>query len=184
MPSKRLPARPNIEHLKNQAKDLLNDRRAGELDAYQRVREFHPHFNGMADTAIGSATFTLSDARLAVAREYGFSSWARLRTHVAKADRSKIDLPHHERIEDAAFRRAVDLLDDGDVHGLRDHLANHPSVVRQRVVFEGGNYFRDPTLLEFVAENPVRHDNLPPNIVKVARMILDAGARWRPARTR
>ena len=61
--------------------------------------------------------------------------------------------------------------------GLRDHLINHPGLVRQRVVFEGGNYFREPTLLEFIAENPVRHDNLPPNIVEVARLILDSGAR-------
>ena len=87
-----------------------------------------------------------------------------------------LDLPHHE-IDDAVFRRAVDLLDDGDVDGLRLHLKNHPSLVHRRVVFEGGNYFRDPTLLEFVAENPVRHDRLPPNIVEVARTILDAGAR-------
>lgn len=35
----------------------------------------------------------------------------------------------------------------------------------------------EPTPLEFVAENPVRHDNLPPNIVEIARMILDAGTR-------
>jgi hypothetical protein len=176
MPAKRLPASPSVEHLKHQAKDLLNDRRAGELHACQRIREFHPRFKGMADSAIRAAAFTLSDAQLSIAREYGFSSWARLSTHVTKADRSKLDLPHHERIEDAAFRRAVDLVDDGDVDGLRDHLMNHPSLVRQRVVFEGGNYFRDPTLLEFVAENPVRHDSLPPNIVDVARMILDAGA--------
>ncbi|MBI3449847.1 MAG: ankyrin repeat domain-containing protein [Acidobacteria bacterium] len=60
---------------------------------------------------------------------------------------------------------------------MRGHLASHPDLVRQRIVFEGGNYFRDPTLLEFVAENPVRHDALPPNIVEVARTILDAGAR-------
>jgi ankyrin repeat protein len=44
-------------------------------------------------------------------------------------------------------------------------------------MFEGGNYFRDPTLLEFVAENPVRHDSMTPNIVEVARTILDAGAK-------
>jgi hypothetical protein len=85
--------------------------------------------------------------------------------------------PHHERIGDLDFRRAVDLVDDGDIDGLRDHLMDHPALVRQRVEFEGGNYFRDPTLLEFVAENPVRHDSLPPNIVDVARTILDAGAR-------
>jgi hypothetical protein len=176
MPTKRLPSSPSIDHLKHQARDLLNDRRDGELHASQRIREFHPRFKGVTDVAIRAAAFTLSDAQLAIAREYGYSSWARLRTHVANADRSKLELPHHERIEDAAFRRAVDLVDDGDVDGLRDHLTRHPGLVRQRVVFEGGNYFRDPTLLEFVAENPVRHDGLPPNIVDVARTILDAGA--------
>jgi Ankyrin repeats (3 copies) len=176
MPTKRLPSRPDTEHLKHQARDLLDDRRSGELQAFQRIREFHPRFRGMTDGAILAATFTLSDAQLAIAREYGFPSWARLRAHVSKADQSKLEVPHHERIEDAAFRRAVDLSDDGDVDGLRDHLMNHPGLVRQRVEFEGGNYFRDPTLLEFVAENPVRHDSLPPNIVDVARTILDAGA--------
>jgi hypothetical protein len=43
------------------------------------------------------------------------------------------------------------------------------------VEFEGGNYFRNPTLLEFVAENPVRHGKLPNNIVEIAEVILDAG---------
>ncbi len=169
MPTKRLPARPDLEHLKHQAKDLLNDRRAGKLDACQRIREFHPRFRAATDDMIVSATFTLADAHLAVAREYGFPSWARLRAHVEE--------PSHERIQDAGFRRAVDLLDDGDVDGLRNYLISHPGIARQRVTFEGGNYFRDPTLLEFVAENPVRNDSLPPNIVEVARTILDADGR-------
>jgi Ankyrin repeats (3 copies) len=84
-------------------------------------------------------------------------------------------LPHRERIEDANFRRAVDLLDAGDVTALRAHLKQHPNLVRQRVVFEGGNYFRNPTLLEFVAENPVRHGTLPGNILEVVKVILDIG---------
>jgi hypothetical protein len=112
-----------------------------------------------------------------VAREYGFPSWARLRAHVADPARDPLDRPHHERIRDAVFRQAVELLDDGDVDGLRGHLQRHPGVVHQRVVFEGGNYFREPTLLEFVAENPVRHDSVPPNIVEISQVILDAGAR-------
>jgi hypothetical protein len=48
-------------------------------------------------------------------------------------------------------------------------------VAHQHVVFEGGNYFRNPTLLEFVAENPVRHGKMPANIVEVTQVILDAG---------
>ncbi len=51
----------------------------------------------------------------------------------------------------------------------------HPNLVHQRVVFEGGNYFHNPTLLEFIAENPVRHGALPKNIVELAMVILDAG---------
>jgi hypothetical protein len=84
-------------------------------------------------------------------------------------------VPHHERIEDPIFRHAVDLLDAGDVAGLRGYLKQYPDLTRRQVVFEGGNYFRQPTLLEFVAENPVRHDALPSNIVEVAQVILDAG---------
>jgi ankyrin repeat protein len=87
-----------------------------------------------------------------------------------------LDLPHHERIEHVAFRRAVDFIDAGDVVGLRSLLKGQPELVYQHVLFEGGNYFRSPTLLEFVAENPVRHGKLPANIVEVAEVILKAGA--------
>jgi len=177
MPTKLLPLRANIEHLKHQAKDLLKDREGAGLDACQRIREFHPRFAGMADDVIRRANFTLSDAQLSIAREYGFASWARLNRHIENADSSTLQRPHHERIHDEDFRQAVDLIDDGDVDGLRNHLVNHPNVVRQRVEFEGGNYFQNPTLLEFVPENPIRHDSMPPTSVAVARTILDADAR-------
>jgi hypothetical protein len=84
-------------------------------------------------------------------------------------------------IEDAAFRRAVDLLDGGDLAGLRAHLDEHPNLVHQHVPFEGGNYFRNPTLLEFVAENPIRNGTLAANIVQIAEVILNAGAKQNPS---
>jgi hypothetical protein len=93
-------------------------------------------------------------------------------THTVRDDSI---IPHHERILDPKFRRAVDLLDAGDLDGLRAQLQQHPDVVRQRVSFEG-NYFRNPSLLEFVAENPIRRGKLPANIVEIAKLILDAGA--------
>ena len=146
--------------------------------AAQRIREFHPRFGSATDSQIFGARLSLSDAQLAIACEYGFPSWARLKRHIKRPTLSdRLDLPHQQRIEDEVFRRAVDLLDAGDPSGLRGHLKRHPHLAHQRVVFEGGNYFRNPTLLEFVAENPVRHGALPANIVEVARVILDAGTR-------
>jgi hypothetical protein len=177
MPVKPLPSNPNLDHLKYQAKDLISGQAAHDPAVAQRIREFLPGFSGATDSAIFNAPLSLSSAQLAVAREHGFPSWPRLKAHIEKPARSNNPaLPHHERIEDPAFRRAVDLLDAGDTSALGAHLKQHPSLLHQRVYFEGGNYFRDPSLLAFAAENPIRHGKLPPNIVQTAKVILDAGA--------
>jgi hypothetical protein len=177
MPVRPLPENPSLQHLKYQAKDLLKGYRAHDPAAAQRIREFHPRWTRASDAEIFAAHLTLSDAQLAIAREYGFVSWARLKRRIEKPKPAdEVALPHHERIEDPVFRRAVDLIDAGDIERLREHLKQHPGLVHQHVEFEGGNYFRTPSLLEFIAENPIRRGKLPKNIVEIARVILDAGA--------
>lgn len=176
MPVRPLPPNPNLEHLKYQAKDLLGDHATQDSSAAQRIREFHPHYYRSTDAEIFAARLKLNDAQLTIARESGFPSWARLKRHIETptlADR--LDLKHHERIEDPIFRHAVDLIDSGDADSLRALLKQHPNLVRRHVVFEGGNYFRNPSLLEFIAENPVRRGTMPKNIIEVAKVILDAG---------
>ncbi len=176
MPVRSLPQNPNLTHLKYQAKDLLKGHASRSADAAQRIREFHPCWSGAADAAIFDGVFRLSDAQLTIAREHGFAGWARLKRRVVKPKPSdEVSRPHHERIEDLVFQRAVELIDAGNVEGLRAHLALHRKLARRHVEFEGGNYFRDPSLLEFIAENPVRHGKLPKNIVDVTSVILDAG---------
>lgn len=178
MPTKHLPTNANIAHLKYQAKDLVTALAARDPQVAQRIREFHPRFEKSTDNVIFGAKLKLSDAQLVIAREYGFPSWARLRKHIEKpTPADNLNVPHHERIEDPVFRRAVDLLDAGDSEGLRAYLREHPDIVQQRVLFDGGNYFRNPSLLEFIAENPIRHGTLPPNVAAVAKVILEAAAR-------
>lgn len=177
MPTKWLPAAADVDHLKHQAKDLLSDFRHGKMSAYQRLREFHPKMSGLSDQAMSAQTFSLSDALLSIAREYGYPSWPRLKTVVAEASGQDAALNHNERIEDDAFGQAVDFLDEGNEALLRKHLEDHPELVHQKAVFEGGNYFSEPTLIEFIAENPMRQHKLPDNIVEIARVILDAGAK-------
>ncbi|HMG86466.1 MAG TPA: ankyrin repeat domain-containing protein [Terracidiphilus sp.] len=176
MPAKQFPSEPDLNHLKYQAKDLLKGHAAHDLGVAQRIREFNPRFRQTTDAEIFAAVLQLSDAQFTIAREYGFKSWARLKAHVESPElAAKLKLRHHERIEDAEFRRAVDLLDAGDTAGLREHLKRHPKLVLQHVEFESGNYFHSAALLEFIAENPIRHGTLPKNIVEVAQVILDAG---------
>ena len=176
MPVRPLPENPSLQHLKYQAKDLLKGHSARDASVAQRLREFHPAWTKASDAEIFATRLTLGDAQLAIAREYGFASWTRLKRRIENPTLAdQVNRPHHERIGDPVFRRAVDLMDAGDVAGLRIHLKEHPGLSGKQVAFEGGNYFRSPALLEFVAENPVRHGKLPVNICEIAKAILDAG---------
>ena len=56
--SRHLPSRPNLDHLRRQAKDLLGD-----------IQKGNPGWK-------------LADAQHAVARGYGFASWPKLKAHV------------------------------------------------------------------------------------------------------
>lgn len=82
---KDLPARPNLEHLKAQAKDLLDAFRRGDREARDRFRDALPAARGADDAALVALEPALHDAQSVLAREYGFPSWAALRAHVESA---------------------------------------------------------------------------------------------------
>lgn len=86
MPTRPLPARPDLDHLKHQAKDLRDGHAAGNADALRRLAEFHPRLGGKTAAAIAATTLTQADALLTIAREYGFASWPKLKRHVESLD--------------------------------------------------------------------------------------------------
>jgi hypothetical protein len=176
MPTKQLPPKPNLDHLRHQAKDLLQQHLLRDRGCAQRLREFYPRLCGATDEEIFSSQLTLSDAQLTIAREYGFASWSRLKRRIEEPNPGDdLRLPHHERIDDPVFSGAIHLIDSGATSALSRLLKEHRNLIRQRVRFEGGNYFRNPGLLEFIAENPVRNGKLPENIVQIATVLLEAG---------
>jgi len=82
MPYRSLPSHPSLEHLKYQAKDLVNFHKAGTPEALLRIKTIHPKFVQKSAEEIRTGRFLLTDAQLVIAREYGFESWPRLKRHV------------------------------------------------------------------------------------------------------
>jgi len=71
MSARRLPVRPDLDQVRNQAKDLLKAYRAGDREAIAHFAELHPD-----RPSAGRAK--LADAQLVLARIYGASSWTRV----------------------------------------------------------------------------------------------------------
>lgn len=69
--SRPFPVRPNLDQLRNQAKDLLRAIRQGEPEAIAELRQHHPK-------SIAPPNAKLADAQLTLARAYGLPSWPRL----------------------------------------------------------------------------------------------------------
>ncbi len=71
MSVRELPLRPNLEHLKHQARTLLREAQASDAGAQARF----------APSNVTAAP-KLADALHVIAREYGFDSWPALKLHV------------------------------------------------------------------------------------------------------
>ena len=76
-------------------------------------------------------------------------------------------------IKDPLFRNAVEAIDSGNLSSLRNLLKENPRLISQRLEFPDDGYFKHPYLLWFVADNPIRHERLPANIVAVTKMLID-----------
>lgn len=72
--SRTLPDQPNVEQLKNQAKDLLRSHSSGDPSACGTLRHLN-RFSTSSDTDILSSTVKLHEAQFALAMDYGFPSW-------------------------------------------------------------------------------------------------------------
>jgi uncharacterized protein len=69
----KLPARPDLDQLRHQAKDLLRDATGGDTEAVARM-------HAVSDRLI------LAAAQLAIARQYGFDSWPQLKREVERRE--------------------------------------------------------------------------------------------------
>ena len=104
-PTRLLPQHPNLEQLRKQAKDLLEQYRSGDSAANAEVQRFERNPD--------PSTLALNDAQRILARAYGYDSWPKLKAFV---DGSTI----------ARFAEAVKA---GDLAQVRTMLASRPELI-------------------------------------------------------
>jgi ankyrin repeat protein len=80
-PTRRLHQHPNLEQLRKQAKDLLEQYRSGDSAAMAEIQNF--------DRNPEPATFALHDAQRVLARTYGYESWPKLKAFVDGANMAR-----------------------------------------------------------------------------------------------
>lgn len=105
LPTRRLPPQPNLEQLRKQAKDLLEQFLAGHPPAVAEVHRLESHPD--------PAAFALNDAQRVLARAYGYESWPKLKAFV----------------DGANVARLAEYVDAGDVAQVRALLHARPELV-------------------------------------------------------
>ncbi len=111
MSTARLPVRPDLDQLRNQAKDLLRAIRAGDASAIADLQTLHP-------SCAEPPKAKLSDAQLVLARRYGAPSWPRL--------------VHACRLIDAIWR--------DDVAAVRRLVVTHPHLLHESALIRPSDW--------------------------------------------
>jgi ankyrin repeat protein len=155
MDATELPARPNLEQYRKQAKELLKACKSGDSAAIQRIKRLHPRSN----------TYTLADAQLTIAREHAFESWPKFAKHIEALTQESSPV--------SQFESAVDAIVTGDAVTLRRLLDESPELIRER-----STRMHRATLLDYVAANGFEdyRQKSPKNAVEILEILLSAGA--------
>jgi ankyrin repeat protein len=171
-----LPARPDLAHLRREARDLLRAARGGDDAAAGRI------------SAVSSG-MNLAAAQLTVARDYGFASWGRLKSAVEARSRDVAE--QAQRFCEASIRdwsgQAVRMLEAtpelagynfatavvlGDAERVRRDLARDPGLAIRPDGHWGFTPLHAACASRWHRLDPARADGL----AAVARLLLDAGA--------
>jgi uncharacterized protein len=139
-----LPARPDLDQLRHQAKDLLRAAQRGDREAIARI-------SAVSDRVL------LSSAQLAIAHDYGFPSWAKLKLEVERRD----------------------ILSNRDLPGLSKLLAEHPGLAVSPLERWADRARGEP--LGYITMMRFNHDRLGlpaelPGTGAIAKALIEAGA--------
>ena len=152
--SRALTSATTLNQLKREAKQWLKALRTGDPEARARLLRAHP---GAPPDA------GLRHVQHALAREFGFASWARLKAVAPATGAAAPDAAHDADAGESTLHGILAAADAGDVVRLTALLDAHPELVSERGTLPGHTGLR--TALHFgVAHEPV------------VRLLLERGA--------
>jgi hypothetical protein len=155
-----LYALPVKKQLELQADRLAQAHRAGNDAVCFQIGSWHPALVGKPDTEIMAHAFGVDDARVTIAREYGFADWK---------DAASIG----ERHSNVRFEQAVNTMLAGDLASLRVSIREIPGFVSAR-----SQYGHRATLLHYAGTNGVEsyRQIVPLNLAEIVGFLIAAGA--------
>jgi len=130
--------RAPISMYEQRATTLVDQAHQSSADAIRRIRHHHPRLK-----TFGGGELQLRDARIVIAREYGFPTWRELLVHAQRA------IDEYEHRPSGDLGRAFELIGSGDVDGLHAMLDRDPGLVH--ATYKGAA----STMLEAVAQPDV-----------------------------
>lgn len=186
-----LPKRPNLEHYKIFARELLKACKSGDPGPLRDwankwvnlvVQKSRVRFTPGPPVAVSrwveqveeftqrklvgeNARCRLVDARFGIARCHGFESWSRLSKHLNALAQKNSTV--------ARFESAADAIVHGHLTRIKRLVREDPRLIRARSTRE-----HRATLLHYVSANGVEgyRQKTPQNIVAIAEVLLKAGA--------
>lgn len=185
-----LPLRPNLDHYKNLAEDLVKACKSADPNAVGDWAEvfvkmlvkrsgiefgrktsrvtgrWTGQVEGFAQRELSKAPrCRLSHAQVVLARTHGFQSWTRFRKHLEALSQKSSHV--------ARFEAAADAICNGNIRTLKRLLREEPRLVHSRSTRE-----HKATLLHYVSANGVEgyRQKTPANIVEITKILLEAGA--------
>jgi ankyrin repeat protein len=104
-PTRRLPQHPNLEQLRKQAKELLEEYHSGDSAAIAEIQKFELNPD--------PSRFALNDAQRILARAYGYESWPKLKAFV----------------DGANIARLAEAVKAGNLTQVQSMLASRPELI-------------------------------------------------------
>ena len=148
------------QQLEKQAGVIQSAHEAADRRVLMHLMSWWPAARGRSPDEVMQLPFNSDDARLVVAREYGFGDWS----EVAKLA---------DKTPDNQFETALDEILSGDFRAISSRLDRAPELARQRSAFG-----HRATLLHYLGANGVEshRQRMPTNAPDLARLLIDHGA--------